>query len=98
MIVQLRVRVEDVGRLVSTYEAFRPRVEESGGKPIGIFYSESDPKEITILEEWASHDGLVELSAASVGEFNATAGISDLIWDNRILHSLENSTRRTEPH
>jgi hypothetical protein len=88
VIVQLRVRVEDVGRLVSTYGAFRPRVEESGGKPIGIFYSESDPNEVTILEEWASHDGLVELSATYVGEFNATAGTSDLTWDNRIPHSL----------
>jgi hypothetical protein len=88
VIVQLRVKVLDVDRLVSTYEVFRPRIEAAGGRPVGIFYSESDPKEVTILEEWASHHGLLDLTEQHADEFNASAGTEGLAWDNRILHAL----------
>ena len=75
-------------RLVSTYRDYISRIEGAGGKPIGIFYSESDPNEITILEEWAGPDGLQEMFVEHVYEFNAAAGTENAVWDNRILHSL----------
>ena len=55
--VQLRVRVRGVDHLVSTYRTFTPRAEVASGGPIGIFYSESDPNEVTILVEWKTHEG-----------------------------------------
>jgi hypothetical protein len=89
MIAQLRVRVPDVDRLVSTYREFTPRIEAAGGRPVGIFYSESDPNEITILEEWSGPDGLLEMLDRHVREFNATAGTESVAWDNRILRAVD---------
>jgi quinol monooxygenase YgiN len=84
----MRVKVEDVDRLVATYDRFRPRVTAAGGRSIGVFYSESDPNEVTILEEWTDHEGLLDMLEEHVGEFNASAGTESAVWENRVMHAL----------
>jgi hypothetical protein len=53
VLVQMRVRVDDVDRLKAAYEQRLPQIGEMGGKSIGLYSAENDPNEVSLLEEWS---------------------------------------------
>jgi quinol monooxygenase YgiN len=88
VLVQMRVRVPDVERFRKAYAEWEPRLGDFGGKSIGVYQAESDPSEVTLLEEWESHDQMHEASEKYGDQFNATAGTEGLEWETRIWHRL----------
>lgn len=88
VVVQFTVTVPDVERFKRTYEKFLPLVEEDGGKDLGVFASENNPNELTMMSEWESHDAM-HVSSERRGEaFQAEAGTEGLEWETRVLHRL----------
>ena len=64
---------------------------DAGGlrrESVGVYQAESDPNEVTLLEEWESHDQMHEASEKYGDQFNATAGTEGLEWETRIWHRL----------
>jgi quinol monooxygenase YgiN len=88
VLVQMRVRVNDVDRFKSAYATWEPRLAEYKAKSLGLFSAENDPNEVTLLEEWESHDSMHEASEKHGDEFNAAAGTEGLEWETRIWHKL----------
>lgn len=88
VLVQMRVRVEDVDRFKGAYEKWLPQIGAMGGRSQGLYTSEDDPNEVTLLEEWESHDQMHEASEKYGDEFNATAGTEGLDWETRIWHKI----------
>lgn len=88
VLVQMRVRVDDVDRFKAAYAEWLPRMGEMGGKSIGIYYAESDPNEVSLLEEWESHDHMHGASEKYGDDFNKSAGTEGLDWETRIWHEL----------
>jgi quinol monooxygenase YgiN len=72
VLVQMRVRVDDVDRFKAAYEQWLPQIGEMGGKSIGLYTSENDPNEVSLLEEWESHDHMHEASEKYGDQFNET--------------------------
>lgn len=54
----------------------------------GLFHAENDPNEVSLLEEWESHDQMHEASEKYGDEFNETAGTVGKDWETRIWHRL----------
>lgn len=71
---QMRVRVDDVDRFKTAYEGWLPKIGEMGGRSMGLFSAENDPNEVSLLEEWESHDQMHEASEKYGDQFNETAG------------------------
>lgn len=88
VLVQMRVRAPDVAKFKAAYDAWLPKIADFGGKSIGIYSAENDPNEVTLLEEWDSHDAMHEASEKHGDEFNAAAGTEGLDWETRIWHEL----------
>jgi quinol monooxygenase YgiN len=88
VLVQMRVRAPDVERFRKAYAEWEPRLGDLGGKSVGVYQAESDPNEVTLLEEWESHDHMHEASEKYGDQFNATAGTEGLEWETRIWHRL----------
>jgi quinol monooxygenase YgiN len=88
VLVQMRVRAPDVERFKKAYAEWEPRLGDFGGKSVGLYRAESDPNEVTLLEEWESHDQMHEASEKYGDQFNATAGTEGLEWETRIWHRL----------
>jgi quinol monooxygenase YgiN len=88
VLVQMRVRAPDVDRFKRAYDEWLPRIGEMGGKSVGVYRAENDPNEVTLLEEWESHDAMHEASEKYGDEFNSTAGTEGLDWETRIWHRL----------
>ena len=88
VLVQMRVRAPDVERFKKAYAEWEPRLGDFGGKTVGLYRDESDPNEVTLLEEWESHDQMHEASEKYGEQFNATAGTEGLEWETRIWHRL----------
>lgn len=88
VLVQMRVRAPDVERFKKAYEEWAPMLGDFGGKSVGVYQAESDPNEVTLLEEWESHDQMHEASEKYGDQFNATAGTEGLEWETRIWHRL----------
>lgn len=88
VLVQMRVRVPDVERFKKAYAEWEPRLGDFGGKSVGVYRDESDTNEVTLLEEWESHDQMHEASEKYGDQFNATAGTEGLEWETRIWHRL----------
>jgi hypothetical protein len=53
-----------------------------------LFHAENDPNEVSLLEEWESHDQMHEASEKYGDEFNETAGTVGKDWETRIWHRL----------
>ena len=64
------------------------RSANTGGKSIGLYSAENDPSEVSLLEEWESHDQMHEASEKHGDEFNETAGTVGKDWETRIWHKL----------
>lgn len=88
VLVQMRVRVDDVERFKTAYQQWLPRMGEYGGRSVGLYSAENDPNEVTLLEEWESHDHMHEASEKHGDEFNETAGTVGKDWETRIWHKL----------
>jgi quinol monooxygenase YgiN len=88
VVVQMRVRVDDLDRFKNAYQDWLPRMGEMGGKSMGLFHAENDPNEVSLLEEWESHDQMHEASKKYGDEFNETAGTVGKEWETRIWHKL----------
>jgi quinol monooxygenase YgiN len=88
VLVQMRVRVDDVDRFKAAYEDWLPKMGEMGGTSVGLYFAENDPKEVSLLEEWESHDQMHEASEKYGDDFNKNAGTEDLDWETRIWHKV----------
>ena len=58
----MRAHVDDVDRLKAAYEQWLPQIGEICGKSMGPYSAENDPNEVSLLEEWESHDHMHETS------------------------------------
>ncbi len=88
VLVQMRVRVDDVERFKAAYQQWLPRIGEYGARSVGLYSAENDPNEVTLLEEWQSHDHMHEASEKHGDEFNEAAGTVGKDWETRIWHKL----------
>ncbi|HYT30057.1 MAG TPA: antibiotic biosynthesis monooxygenase [Actinomycetota bacterium] len=88
VLVQFRVTVPDVVRFRAAFEKWQDAFEEDGAAHQALYVSESDPKEITMLAEWDSHDAMMASSDERGVAFQADAGTEDLEWETRIWHRL----------
>ena len=88
VLVQMRVRVDDVDRFKAAYEEWLPKMGEMGGTSVGLYFAENDPKEVSLLEEWESHDQMHEASEKYGDDFNRNAGTEGLDWETRIWHKV----------
>jgi hypothetical protein len=89
VLVQMRVRVDDVNRFKAAYQNWLPQMGDMGGRSMGLYFAESDPNEISMLEEWESHDQMHEASEKYGDEFNAAAGTEGLDWETRVWHKID---------
>lgn len=74
VLVQMRLRADNVDRFKAAYEQWLPQIGEMGGKSIGLYSAENDPNDVSLLEEWESHDHMLEASEKYGDQFNETAG------------------------
>lgn len=88
VLVQFRVTVPDVERFKGACEKWGPAFEEDGGRNFQLYQSESEPNEVTMLQEWDSHDAMMESSEKRGDDFQADAGTEGLDWETRIWHKL----------
>jgi quinol monooxygenase YgiN len=88
VLVQMRVRVDDVDRFKSAYEQWLPQIGEMGGRSMGLYSAENDPNEVSLLEEWESHDHMHKASEKYGDQFNETAGTAGKDWETRIWHKI----------
>lgn len=88
VLVQFRVRVDDVDRFKRTSETFVSVMEELGGRNVHAYVAESDPNEVTTLSEWDSHDAMMAATDRFGDDFNREAGTEGLEWETRIWHEL----------
>jgi quinol monooxygenase YgiN len=89
VLVQMRVRVDDVDKFKAAYQEWLPMIGDHGGKSIGLYFAENDPNEVSLLEEWDSHDEMHEASEKYGDQFNETAGTVGKDWETRIWHKLD---------
>lgn len=88
VLVQMRVRVDDVNRFKRAYEQWLPQIGEMGGSSMGLYFAENDPNEVSLLEEWESHDQMHQASEKYGDEFNEAAGTAGKDWETRIWHKM----------
>jgi quinol monooxygenase YgiN len=88
VLVQMRVRVDDVDRFKRAYEEWLPQIGGMGGRSMEVYSAENDPNEVSLLEEWESHDAMHEASEKYGDQFNETAGTVGKDWETRIWHKL----------
>jgi quinol monooxygenase YgiN len=89
VLVQMRVRVDDVDRFKAAYQEWLPMIGDHGGKSVGLYFAENDPNEVSLLEEWESHDEMHAASEKYGDRFNETAGTVGKDWETRIWHKLD---------
>jgi hypothetical protein len=70
VMVQYIVKVSDVDRFVATSEKFAPMMEEMGGRNGGVYEDENDPRLVSTISEWESHDQMHEASEKYGDQFN----------------------------
>ena len=80
VLVQMRVRAPDVERFRKAYAEWEPRLGDFGGKSVGVYQAESDPNELTLLEEWESHDQMHEASAGLYATSSAHISSNTREW------------------
>ena len=88
VLVQFRVRVPDVDRFKAAWEELRGESTAAGARNQALYQAESDPNEIAMFAEWASHDDMHEFSEKSGDEFQSKAGSEGLEWETRIWRRL----------
>ncbi|HKZ76128.1 MAG TPA: antibiotic biosynthesis monooxygenase [Actinomycetota bacterium] len=88
VLVQFRVTVPDVAKFKAAYEKWRDAFEQDGAGDQRLYRSESDPNEVTMMSEWASHDEMHAASEKYGPDFNKEAGTEGLEWETRIWHEL----------
>jgi quinol monooxygenase YgiN len=88
VLVQFRVRVQDVDRFRATQEKYLSVMEELGARNVRAYVAESDPNEITTMSEWDSHDHMMSATDRFGEDFNRDAGTEGLEWETRIWHDL----------
>jgi hypothetical protein len=87
VLVQMRVTPPDVEKFKAAYAEWEPRLGDFGARSLGVYQAEGSG-EVTLLEEWESHDSMHEASEKYGDEFNAAAGTEGLDWETRIWHKL----------
>jgi quinol monooxygenase YgiN len=88
VLVQMRVKAPDVEQFKTAYADWEPRLADFGARSLGVYQAEGESGEVTLLEEWDSHDSMHEASEKYGDEFNAAAGTEGLDWETRIWHKL----------
>ncbi|MFN2543025.1 MAG: antibiotic biosynthesis monooxygenase [Actinomycetota bacterium] len=88
VLVQFRVRVPDVEKFRSAWEELAPLAQQDGARNNALYQSESDPNELAMFAEWASHDEMHASSEKRGEEFQSKAGTEGLDWETRIWHRL----------
>lgn len=88
VLVQMQVRVDDVDRFKAAYEQSLPQIGEMGGKSMGLYSAENDPNEVSLLEEWESHDHMHEASEKYGDQLDETAGTAGKDWETQIWHKM----------
>ena len=88
VLVQFRVTVPDVDQFKAAYEKWRDTFGQDGAGDQRLYRSESDPNEVTMMSEWASHDEMHAASEKYGPDFNKEAGTEGLEWETRIWHEL----------
>lgn len=88
VLVQMRVRVDDVDRFKAAYDQWLPQMGEMGGTSVGLYFAESDPNEVSLLEEWESHDQMHAASEKYGDQFNESAGTVGKDWETRVWHKI----------
>ena len=89
VLVQMRVKAPDVDRFVAAHNKFDGLFAEMGAKNRRVYTSESDPNEVTLMAEWASHDEMHAASEKYGPDFNKEAGTDGLEWETRIWHEVD---------
>ncbi len=87
VLVQMRVKAPDVDRFVATHNKFDLLFAEMGAKN-RAYRSESDPNEVTVMSEWASHDEMHAATEKYGPDFNKEAGTEGLEWETWIWHEF----------
>jgi len=88
VLVQFRVKVPDVEQFKTAWEEMAPLFEQDGSTNNALYQAESDPNELAMFGEWASHDAMMESSEKRGEEFQGKAGTEGLDWETRIWHRL----------
>ena len=88
VLVQFRVTVPDVDRFKAACEKWAGAFAEDGGRNFQLYSSEANANELTMLQEWESHDAMMESSDKRGDEFQADAGTEGLEWETRLWHRL----------
>jgi heme-degrading monooxygenase HmoA len=88
VLVQFRVRVQDVERFTTTAKKYGPVMERLGGRNQRVYRAESDPNEVCTLSEWDSHDAMMKATDQFGDDFNRDAGTEGAEWETRIWHEL----------
>jgi quinol monooxygenase YgiN len=79
VLVTMQVGPVDWGKFGDAI-AWAETLESPGMRWRKVHRSESDPKNVLILEEWDSHDAFHALSEKYGDEFNKRAGTEGLDW------------------
>ena len=88
VLVQFRVRVQDIDRFKAAAKTYEPGDGGLGGRNHRAYQAESDPNEVCTLSEWDSHDAMMTATDQFGDDFNRDAGTEGLEWETRIWHEL----------
>lgn len=78
VLVQFRVRAQDVERFTTTARKYGPVMERSGSWNQRVYHAESDPSEVCTSSEWDSHDAMMQATDRFGDDFNRDAGTEGL--------------------
>ena len=83
ILVTMQVGPVDWDKFKSAAEWGRgfPAPERASSK---VYRSQSDPKQVLVVEEWASHDAMHKYQDQLGDEFNSRAGTEGLDWQTNI--------------
>jgi quinol monooxygenase YgiN len=88
VLVQFRVTVPDVDKFKAAWEELKPAAQQDGARNQALYQAEDNPKEVTMMAEWDSHDAMHASSEKRGDQFQSKAGTEGLEWETRIWRKL----------
>lgn len=89
VLVQMIVKVPDYEKFKAAYEWMMSRAKPAGSYSYRLMRQVGDENNLTLLQEWDSHDRWMEVADEIGEEFNRRAGTEGLDWQTYIWHGSD---------
>lgn len=86
VLVQMIVKVPDYDKFKAAHDWMLSTGKPEGSHSFRVLRREGDENNLTLLQEWDSHDRWMEVADEIGEEFNRRAGTAGVEWETYIWH------------